>query len=620
MKAAPAPSPEEREHRPSVVRAALWSAILLVIAFYWHRASSADSAFGGPPAEAHYNRLAAGFAQGNLHLATSVPEALGQLRDPYDPDANRPFRGPLFAPGRLHDTSYYQGRIYLYFGVTPAVLLFWPWHALTGHHVAHHHAVAAFCTLGFLASVLLLRAVQRRFFSRAGALALAASIVCLGLANAAPSVLQRPDLWEVPISCGYALMALTLLFIWQATTSPARSRHWLAATGVAFGLAVGARPSLLVTAPLLLVGLWAVVRRHGAGTLSGQTWRAGLALALPVLAIGAALGAYNYARFGSGTEFGQRYQLADDRQDNIGHFAADFVGYNARQYFLTPAQWSFTPTVVAQVPTPPKPAGHGDVERPTGMLVNTPLLWFALILPFFWRRFAAADVAPLRVVLLSSVFSFASSALLLCFFYGACVRYQLEFQPSLALLAAIGICAAAHASAARRRWRSGLFLALAVVGLPSLAFILAADRYLPAEVAYRHGIYLHSLPRPAEAIPYYERALAIVPHSVGVLSHLGNALQETGRLPEAAARFETAVRIAPRDPEARASLGHAQGQLGRHAEAVEQLQAAIALKPDFLGAHVVLSQALRASGRLDEARRQYEVARQLQPALPPPDF
>ena len=44
-------------------------------------------------------------------------------------------------------------------------LLFWPWAALTGHYLFHHHAVAIFCAAGFLAAAALLRSLWRRYFS-----------------------------------------------------------------------------------------------------------------------------------------------------------------------------------------------------------------------------------------------------------------------------------------------------------------------------------------------------------------------------------------------------------------------------------------------------------------------
>ena len=43
-----------------------------------------------------------------------------------------------------------------------------------------------------------------------------AGALALGLANGFPITLSRPDVWEVPIFCGYALTMLTLGLLWRA--------------------------------------------------------------------------------------------------------------------------------------------------------------------------------------------------------------------------------------------------------------------------------------------------------------------------------------------------------------------------------------------------------------------
>ena len=68
-------------------------------------------------------------------------------------------------PIGLLDMSYYKGKLYLYFGVTPAVVLFWPYVALTGHYLSQKDAAVIFCVVGFLASVGLLCALWRRYFA-----------------------------------------------------------------------------------------------------------------------------------------------------------------------------------------------------------------------------------------------------------------------------------------------------------------------------------------------------------------------------------------------------------------------------------------------------------------------
>jgi hypothetical protein len=78
-------------------------------------------------AEAYYNLLVQGFSAGQLGVKEEVPPGLAELADPYD-------LSTYVRTSGLLDLSYYKNRLYLYFGVTPALILFWPYAALTGHY------------------------------------------------------------------------------------------------------------------------------------------------------------------------------------------------------------------------------------------------------------------------------------------------------------------------------------------------------------------------------------------------------------------------------------------------------------------------------------------------------
>jgi len=130
----------------------------LVLGIYAYTARSGYFVSGSfDSADAYYNLLVQGFRAGQLNLKTDVPPGLAQLADPYDPVAHAPY--PVL------DMSYYKGKLYLYFGVTPAVLLFWPYVALTGHYLLQKDAAVIFCLVGFLVSVGLLHALWRRYFA-----------------------------------------------------------------------------------------------------------------------------------------------------------------------------------------------------------------------------------------------------------------------------------------------------------------------------------------------------------------------------------------------------------------------------------------------------------------------
>ncbi len=252
--------------------------------------------------DAYYNLLVQGFRAGQLNLKIEVPAGFAQLADPYDPIANAKYREDERHP--LWDLSYYHGKMYLYFGVTPALVLFWPYAALTGHYLWHKDAAAVFCVVGFLASVGLLCLVWRRYFAEVGLTVVVACTLGLGLAAFAPINLARANIYEVAISCGYALTMLALLPLWRACHQPHQRGRWLAAASLAYGLAIGARPNVLFGAVILLVPVV-------------QAWREGRRLWVPLLAatgpitfIGLGLMLYNTLRFDNPREFGTIYQLS----------------------------------------------------------------------------------------------------------------------------------------------------------------------------------------------------------------------------------------------------------------------------------------------------------------------
>jgi len=326
-----------------------------------------------------YNRLVQGFRAGQLRLKLDVPPGLTELPDPYDPTANDPYRE---TPYKFHDLSYYKGRLYLYFGVTPAVLLLWPFAVLTGHYLLHCEAVLIFCTIGFLVSMGLLRALWRRYFAEVSVGVVAACAVALGLATGVPALLSWAGVYEVPISCGYMLTVLALGAIWCALHEPEPRKRsgWLAGASLAYGLAVGARPSFLFGAVILLVPV-------------AHTWRGGKRMVVPLLAavgpivlIGLGLMLYNARRFDNPFEFGLHYQLTAKELVSRQFFGLQYLWFNFRVNFLEPARWGGRFPFVHNIVVPPRPVGYWEVASPFGVLTTVPLVWLALAVPLAWRN------------------------------------------------------------------------------------------------------------------------------------------------------------------------------------------------------------------------------------------
>ena len=589
--------------------------------------------------DAYYNLMVRGFRAGQLDLKTEAPAGLAQLADPYDADTHSDY---LLMDGHpLWDTSYYHGRMYLYFGVTPALVLFWPYAALTGHYVWHKDAVVIFCATGFLASVGLLCWMWRRYFPEVRLAVVAAGTLALGLVGFTPMILPRAEIFEVAISCGYALTMLALLALWASCQRPHQRGRWLAAASLAYGMAVGARPNLLFGAVILLVPVV-------------QTWREGRRIWAPLLAatgpitlIGLGLLLYNALRFDNPLEFGTRYQLSDIRMTTLSTWSLPWVGFNFRVYFLGPAGWGIHFPFVQDMKLPPLTAGHGPNEHPFGILTNVPVVWLAMAVPLAWRSRSADARGILRGFLAALALVFATRVLTLCCFRSAHARYEMEFCPALVLLAVIGILGLEYALTGRTAWRWAARGAWSLLLAFSLAFSVLASAIYHAEYHSELGSLLLERGRVNEARAHFQRTWTLQPDSAATRFHLGVtlgqrgqsgeaitqfreglrldpnypdghyllglALGQTGQMDEAIGQYREALRVNPDHADSHNELGLALGQRGQIGEAIDHFREAIRLKPDHVGAHINLGVALSQKGQIDEAIRLYQEALRLRP-------
>jgi tetratricopeptide (TPR) repeat protein len=590
-------------------RGILGGVCLLVVAVYAYTAHSGHCLPSTlNPTDDYYNLLVQGFRAGQLNLKTDVPHGLTQLADPYDPAAHAPY--PVL------DMSYYRGKLYLYFGVTPAVVLFWPYVALTGHYLLQKDAAVIFCFVGFLASTGLLCALWRRYFAEVSVAVVAAGTLALGLTTLVPvMMLSACDVWEVSISCGYALTMLALAAIWKALHHSSRRGRWLAAASLACGLAVGARPSLLFSAAILLVPVARAWRERQ------KVWTLLLAATGPMMLVGLGLMLYNFLRFDSPFEFGIRYQLTVDRQVTRQFFSLRYLWFNFRVCFLEPARWTVRFPFVHDITVPALPAGHGGVEQTFGILTNVPLVWLALAAPLAWRSRSVEARSILRGFLAAVVMLGGIGALTLGLYYFTAGRYEVDFLPAFVLLAVTGVFSLESALAStsgsgradRPVWRRAARWGWSLLLGFSVAFNLFASVGRCAVAHNNLGAVLMGRGKAQAAIAQYERALHLRPDYAEAHYNLGNALLPTGKVPEAIGHYQQALRIKPDYAEAHNNLGNALLQAGKPQDATAQYEQALRLKPDYVEAHYNLGTVFLQAGRIQEAIGQYEHALRIRP-------
>ena len=586
-----------------IQRGILAAVCALVIGVYAYTAHPGIPVSGRmSAADNYYNLLVQGFRAGQLNLKKEVPPALARLADPYAPSA--------YASYGLEagDMSYYNGKLYLYFGVTPAVVLFWPYAALTGQYLLQKDAVVIFCLIGFLASVGLLYALWRRYFGEVNVAVGAIGGLALGLATGVPIMLTRCDVYEVSIGCGYALTMLALAAIWCAMHEPERRCWWLAAASVAYGLAAGARPSLVFGAVILLVPVVQAWRERR------MVFAPLLAATIPIALIGLGLMLYNVLRFGSPFEFGIRYQLAGEPSHLTQQFfSLRYLWFNFRVYFLEPARWRGQFPFVDDIRVPPLPPGQGGVEHAFGVLTNIPLVWLALAVPLAWRGRSADVRSTLCGSLVAVAVLFGTAALMLslcCYTVG---RYEVDFLPALMLLAVVGMLGLERALADRPAWWRagrccwGLLLAF------SVAFNLLASVEQCAEWHCDLGAMLFRQGQVQEAVRHWERALRIKPDYAEAHNNLAGALFQAGQVQEAIEHWEQALRIKPDYADTHHRIALALVRQGRLPEAIRHWERALRIKPDFAEAHNNLGLALMGQGKAQEAIGHYEQALRIHP-------
>jgi tetratricopeptide (TPR) repeat protein len=106
---------------------------------------------------------------------------------------------------------------------------------------------------------------------------------------------------------------------------------------------------------------------------------------------------------------------------------------------------------------------------------------------------------------------------------------------------------------------------------------------------------------------YLDKALALAPNSVEVLTNMGNYFVKQKQPQAAQEWFARAVQADPQNPFAHLGLALQSARLGQTDRSLEHALQAVALKPDFLEAHLLLAGLYDQAGKKEEAQKQMEL-------------
>ncbi len=395
-----------------------------VAVFYlWTATTSGAPNWPAKKLPGYYDILARSFLAGRLSLVIEPAPELLALKDPYDPQQNAAYR--------LHDASLFRGKYYLYYGPTPALILFAPFRVLTGLDFPEPVAVALFCSAGLFFSLLFLYYLCHLYYPELPRWLLTVTILALGFGNAAPFLLRRPLHYEVAISAGYALVFASVYCFGSGGLQKVPNIRRLALGSLLLGLAAGARITLAVVGLVPIALAFYLYREQRKALLP----RAAAALFGPLAICLFLLGVYNYERFGSWTEVGTSYILQGFSLKGYKFFSLERLPVGLYYYLLVPPKLTSIFPFLRLAPEAYRPPPPGYFLEPVaGLLFVSPLTAIlVLILPaagalWRWNRGLCLVVG--------SVLTTACALLATYSIFAATMRYEVDFA-SWFLIAAL---------------------------------------------------------------------------------------------------------------------------------------------------------------------------------------
>jgi Flp pilus assembly protein TadD len=140
-----------------------------------------------------------------------------------------------------------------------------------------------------------------------------------------------------------------------------------------------------------------------------------------------------------------------------------------------------------------------------------------------------------------------------------------------------------------------------------------------AEALSNLGQVLVRLGKVEEAIPYFDRAVALIPQRWAYRFNRARALGILGRTAEAAAGYRDAQQLFPNDYATAFNLGLALHKLGDEAGAVDAYKKAIEIDPNDATFHLALGTSLERLQRPRDAAAAYDDYLRLAPSAPDAD-
>jgi hypothetical protein len=275
----------------SVVLLILFSWVCVYTTIY---TKSLQENFGHP----HYNKyLVDAIIEGRVWLDAGNPEKLLDAERPYDNEW-RIANGYRVSEDWMWDWCWYKGKHYSYYGAVPALLLYVPYKLATGNYLSNHAGVFLFAAVSIILLAALWRYCVGRWMPGARFAFFLISFFALYFASGFYTVLSFPRFYSIAQSSGFMFAVAGIMLLLKSVENEKVNRPMLFFACLCLALVVGCRPNMIFVSFLVPVILW-----------KRRSWKLLLPVLIPYVLVAIPICMYNYARFDSIFDFGQKHVL-----------------------------------------------------------------------------------------------------------------------------------------------------------------------------------------------------------------------------------------------------------------------------------------------------------------------
>lgn len=287
---------------------------------------------GGDNAQ-QYAELAKSIASGKLYLHEQPPEWLMNMDNPYDKGA-RDEAQKASGESYLFDVAFHDGKYYVYFGLVPVLIFYLPFYLLTGASFPTAIGVLIATLLFLCGSTVLLDRFARHHFERVTLGIFLIVQIAFVSGCGVLYLLKFPTFYSLPIACGL-MFSVWGLYFWMCGRSSSKRCIFFAAGSLCMALVVGCRPQLFLLSMLAFPLFWRpyITRKR---IMTKEGLREFICLVAPYVLVALLIMVYNYARFGSFTDFGANYNLTVNDMTQRGWILGRIPPALFAYFFQTP--------------------------------------------------------------------------------------------------------------------------------------------------------------------------------------------------------------------------------------------------------------------------------------------